>query len=85
MFPFINVLKEEKKVEYEISDTPLGEGAYGSVFKAFNTTTKTPVAIKICEKTNKEAVAQIRQEKKMLKLCNHSHIIGLKDYYETED
>jgi len=71
-------------VTYEISTTMLGKGTYGSVFKALNTTTNEVVAVKIASKAHEESVAQIRQEYKMLMLCDHANVIKCKDYCETE-
>ena len=69
---------------YQIESTMLGKGTYGSVFKAINTTTNEVVAVKIASKADKESVAQIRQEYKMLMLCDHANVIKCKDYCETE-
>ena len=70
---------------YQIESTMLGKGTYGSVFKALNTTTNEVVAVKIASKAHEESVAQIRQEYKMLMLCDHINVIKCKDYCETED
>jgi mitogen-activated protein kinase kinase kinase len=55
----------------------LGRGGYGTVYKAFNKTTKTALAVKECQfdEANVALVHSLRKEYEMLSALDHEHIV----------
>ena len=77
---------KELKMVYSIDGKkPLGEGAYGKVFKATNTKNKSQkYAIKQIKKTaqSEEALEAMYREIQVMNKVDHPHIIK---YFETYD
>src|SRR4051794_9160694 len=61
----------------------LGEGSYGSVFKALDRRDGKVVAIKVLEVEN-EDTAELQKEINILKECNSDFIVRYKGSYEKD-
>jgi serine/threonine kinase 4 len=53
----------------------LGQGAYGSVSKAFHKRTGIIYAIKILSATSLSEITSIKKEIQILRLCDNEHIV----------
>jgi len=62
----------------------LGEGSYGSVYKALDTRDGKIVAIKVLEVEN-EDIAELRKEINILKDCDSAFIVAYKGAYEKDN
>ena len=75
-------IKCNPRETYQIIDK-LGEGTYGTVFKAINKITDQLVAIKICQINEDEEV--FYNEFEFLRSIDHPYIVKLFDAYQTVD
>lgn len=63
--------------------TKLGEGSYGSVYKALDRTDSKLVAIKVLEVEN-EDTAELMKEINILRECSSPHIVQYKGSYSKD-
>lgn len=81
--------KESCKLDFEsLQDKCIGEGAFGSVWKVQNKTTKQICAIKVIKKENiikQNMLEQINKEIEIMYKLNHPNIIKLYSHFEDEE
>ena len=70
--------------QYDISDQPLGEGAFGVVFLGTEKETGLKRAIKAIERAKIKNFQRFYNEVNALKTLDHPHIIKLFEVYEDE-
>lgn len=64
----------------------LGAGSFGVVRQARNSLTKEDVAVKIVlKKVLKGKEDSFYEELSLLQKCNHPHIVGFRDWFESKD
>jgi calcium/calmodulin-dependent protein kinase I len=64
----------------------LGAGSFGVVRQARNVTTKEDVAVKIVlKKALRGKEDAFYEELNLLQKCNHPHIVGFRDWFESKD
>eukprot|EP01130_Rhizamoeba_saxonica_P008722 TRINITY_DN3523_c0_g1_i2.p1 TRINITY_DN3523_c0_g1~~TRINITY_DN3523_c0_g1_i2.p1 ORF type:complete len:467 (-),score=118.17 TRINITY_DN3523_c0_g1_i2:70-1443(-) len=69
---------------YEITETLLGEGQFGSVLLGKSIKSKEEVAIKVINKSNSIQIDQyLQNEIDVLRQCKHPNIVALKAVFET--
>jgi len=72
--------------KYELAET-LGHGTFGKVKKALDTSTNTPVAIKVLDKAKIQShhmSSQIKKEITIMKMIKHRSVIELKEVLASE-
>lgn len=72
--------------KYELAET-LGHGTFGKVKKALDTSTNTPVAVKVLDKAKIQAHhmgSQIKKEITIMKMIKHRSVIELKEVLASE-
>jgi len=62
----------------------LGEGSYGSVYKAIDKRDGQIVAIKVLQTDSEDDTAELQKEVNILKECHSSHIVAYKGTYEKD-
>lgn len=62
----------------------LGEGSYGSVFKALDARDNSIVAIKVLEAEGDEDTAELQKEIDILKECNSEYVVAYKGTYQED-
>ena len=70
--------------EFALSDTVLGEGGYGKVYKGVNRTTGEQVAIKEIDTNRMRAANIVKEVATLRRLGRHPNIIGLLGYFELD-
>eukprot|EP00808_Paulinella_micropora_P006200 g22531.t1 len=81
--PAIKTAKEDPSEIFEIL-AKLGEGSYGSVYKALDTRDGKIVAIKVLEVENDD-IAELSKEINILKDCHSPFIVAYKGAYEKDN
>ncbi|KAJ1530420.1 hypothetical protein ONE63_005328 [Megalurothrips usitatus] len=73
--------------KYNVIPQPIGQGSYGTVYKAVVKHTNEVVALKIITKRQKtvKEIQNIRQEFEIQRTLCHPNIIRMLDSFETED
>ena len=81
------------EIDKYVVDSRLGKGAFGEVYKGFNTQNQTEVAVKLLdlEKVRGEASSYKRQilqrlcrtESSLMLKCNSEHVVACYDVYEN--
>ncbi len=69
---------------YELS-TPLGEGGFGSVFRALHRPTGLPVAVKLLRRADPEALRQLLAEAGAVAKVRHPNVAQLLDVGRTDE
>ncbi|OHT07681.1 hypothetical protein TRFO_24104 [Tritrichomonas foetus] len=84
----VSAVKEEKKPtsfeNYSISKI-LGQGAFGSVHKGFDTDTGKPVAIKAIPLDNQNSLSSIQSEIEIMSHLDNEHIVKYIGSHKTHD
>ena len=80
-----NEEKQPQNFENYILGKMLGKGAFGSVFKGFDTDTGKPVAIKAIPLNNKNEIASVQSEIEIMKNLNNNHIVRYIGSHKTND
>ena len=70
---------------YDFSDPPIGQGAFGEVFKGVETKTKETRAIKKILKAKIKNPQRFFNEVTALKTLDHPNVIKLYELFEDED
>ncbi|KAJ2103435.1 Serine/threonine-protein kinase 36 [Coemansia sp. S142-1] len=82
----IHALDPNKQAERYIMLQLIGEGQYGKVYKAVHRRSGVIVAMKIISKVSRKRIEieSFREEMRLLRQLEHSHIIRLIEYFETD-
>ncbi|CAI2366546.1 unnamed protein product [Moneuplotes crassus] len=70
---------------YDLSETPLGEGAFGVVYLGTEKATGEKRAVKVIEKSKIKNFTRFHNEIYALKTLDHPHIIKLYEIFKDED
>ena len=86
----IDEIFQMNQIKYNTTFEPLctlASGAFGTVIKAKEKNTNRLVAVKRIskEKSHKNAIVQLKREVTVLQKTNHSNIVKLYDFFETEN
>eukprot|EP01129_Flabellula_baltica_P009585 TRINITY_DN3936_c0_g1_i1.p1 TRINITY_DN3936_c0_g1~~TRINITY_DN3936_c0_g1_i1.p1 ORF type:complete len:416 (+),score=106.38 TRINITY_DN3936_c0_g1_i1:1-1248(+) len=68
---------------FQISDTILGKGEFGTVKQGTDKNTGEEVAIKVISKSQLQDIPVLQNEIDILRRCKHPHIVELKSVFET--
>ena len=79
-------LKAKQLGQYALDDK-IGEGAFGSVYRAHHALMRRPVAVKLleCETADQNTLARFEQEVQMTSQLTHPNTIALYDYGRTPE
>ena len=69
--------------DFILSETVLGEGGYGKVYRGSHRTTGAPVAIKEIDTTRMRAANIVKEVATLRRLGKHDNIIDLLGYFEV--
>lgn len=80
------ILKNEKKITevYDMEESKLGSGSYGTVHKAIHRVTGNERAIKVIPKEKIKNMERFKTEVKILQTLDHPNVIKLYEYFEDE-
>ena len=83
MSAFTEISKEDPLQLFEVV-AKLGEGSYGSVYKAIDKRDGIVVAIKVLQMQEGEDTSELQKEIKILKDCDHQFIVSYRGTYEDD-